>query len=242
MSKPEPTEWSVLPHDPPQQLADNLWRVEGDLSGMAMRRCMVVVRLQDGRLVLHNGMALDDDGMRWLEDLGPPAFLVVPSGFHRLDAARMKARYPDIEVLCPPGSRKRVEKAVAVDATFSDRPRPARGDDSVTFEVLDGLEGAEGVMRVRSHDGETLVFNDAIFNLREGKGLFWLIYGRLMGNAGGPKVTTITRWFMVKDKAALKAHLERLAETPGLKRIVVAHGDAIEEDAPGTLREVAARL
>ena len=97
-------------------------------------------------------------------------------------------------------------------------------------------------MTVRSSDGVTLVFNDAVFNLQHGRGLFMFVYGRLMGNAGGPKVTSITRWLLVKDKRAFRADLEALAATPGLTRIIVAHGDVIDDDAAGVLRSVAATL
>lgn len=233
-------EWKVLPHAEPVQLAENLWYVAGDLPKMKLQRCMVVARLASGDLVLHNGMALDEAGMGWLEGLGRPAHLVVPNGYHRMDAARFKARYPDIEVLCPPGARKRVEQVVPVDATYEDRPQP--GDPSVTFEVLDGVKQTEGVMRVRSADGVTLVFNDALFNLAHGEGFFWWFYGRVLGNTGGPKITTLFKLGMLKDKKAYRAHLERLAETPDLRRVVVAHGATIEDDPAAVLRGVAATL
>jgi hypothetical protein len=236
------TQWHVLPHDPPAQLAENLWRVEGDLEGMALRRCMVVARLRSGDLVLHNAVALDEAGMAWLEGLGRPAWMVVPNGFHRMDAARFKARFPDLQVIAPRGARKKVAEKVAVDHTYDALPQPEPGDNSVRFEHLEGFKGFEGVMTVRSEDGATLVLNDAVFNLRHGEGLFWLVYGRLMGNAGGPKVTTVGRLFLVKDKPAFRAHLERLADTPGLKRIIVAHGDVIDQGAPEVLRAIAATL
>ena len=240
MSKPADTDWRVLPHDPPTQLGEDLWRVEGDLEGMALRRCMVVARLASGDLVLHNGVALDEPGMAWLEGLGRPRWLIVPNGWHRLDAARYRARYPDLTVICPRGARKKVAQRVAVGATYDALPRP--GDGVVSLEHLDGLKGVEGVMRVDSADGATLVFNDALFNLPHGKGLFWWLYGRVLGNTGGPKVTLITRLLMVKDQAALRAHLERLAATPDLRRVIVAHGAVIEADAAEVLRSVAATL
>ena len=34
--------------------------------------------------------------------------LVVPGGFHRLDAKIYKARYPQVKVLCPAGARQKV--------------------------------------------------------------------------------------------------------------------------------------
>lgn len=239
---PDDLTWKVLPHDSLTRLADNCWRVEADVEGMSLRRCMVVARLRNGELVLHNAVALDDAGMAALEALGRPTWLVVPNGWHRLDAARYLGRYPDARVICPPGSRARVEEKVRVDETYETRPRPEPLDDTVTFEVLDGVAGAEGVMCVRSPDGVTVVFNDALFNLPHGRGLFWLIYGRLMGNAGGPKVTTITRWMMVKDRPAFRSHLERLAALPGLARVIPAHGRVIDTEAPDVLRAVAATL
>ncbi len=242
MAKPPDTAWKVLPHDAPVQLADNLWRVEADVPGMSLRRCMVVARLASGDLVIHNAVAMDEAGMAWLEGLGRVANVVVPNGFHRLDAPRFKARYPDARVICPRGARKKVEELVAVDATYDALPQPDPGDDSVRFEHLDGAKDGEGVMIVRSSDGHSLVFNDAVFNLSHGRGLFWLIYGRLLGNAGGPKVTTITRLLLLKDKRAFRGHLERLAELPELQRIVVAHGAVIDRDAAEVLRGIAATL
>ena len=45
----------------------------------------------------------------------------------------------------------------------------------------------------------------------------------------------------MKDKAALKAHLERLAD-PQLERIIVCHGDDILQNAHVELKAAAARL
>jgi hypothetical protein len=55
-------------------------------------------------------------------------------------------------------------------------------------------------------------------------------------------VTRIGRLFTVKDPRALAAHLERLAATPGLVRLVPSHGDVVKHGAPETLRAVAHRL
>lgn len=232
------TDWHVRPHEPMQALARNLWRVEGALDGMPLTRQMVVVQV-DGRLLLHSAIAMDEAGMTALETLGRPAWMVVPSAYHRLDAPRYKARYPGLQVFAPRGARKAVAKRVAVDATYDEAALPG---DAVTLEHLDGLEGREGVMRVRSEDGVTLVFTDALFNLPHAKGLFWWVYGRLMGNAGGPRVTTVARTFIVSKKRAYRAHLERLAEIPDLRRLVPGHGDVVDSDVAGVLRAVAASL
>ena len=92
--------WTVLRHDPLRKLAENLWEVVGDLPGMPLTRRMTVVRLGSGELVIHSAIACDPATMRSIEALGTPAYIVVPSAFHRLDAHAYKARYPGARVVC----------------------------------------------------------------------------------------------------------------------------------------------
>ncbi len=55
-------------------------------------------------------------------------------------------------------------------------------------------------------------------------------------------MSRIARWFIAGDKPALRAHLERLAATPELRRIVVSHHEVIDRDPARVLRDVAATL
>lgn len=229
--------WTVLEHDPLETLTDNLWYVTGRLPNMALRRTMALARMEDGRVVIHNPIALEEEAMKSIEEWGTPAFIVVPSGFHRLDCAAFKRRYPDAKVVCPAGSRARVEQVVSVDLTYDE----FAGDDSVSFEHIDGVKQFEGVMKVRSADGVTLVFNDVVFNVPHQPGRRGLLL-RLIGSSGGPKVTRLARMFIVKDKKAVRACIQRLAETPELARVIPGHGLVIDQDAPAVLKEVVARL
>lgn len=230
--------WKVLPHGPLERLADGLWRVQGDLEGMPLERVMTIARRADGRLVIHNAMALDDASMRELEALGPVGFLVVPNGYHRLDAKVFHERYPDAKVVAPAGSRRAVEEVVKVDLAYPDVP----ADEAVSFEHLAGTGDAEGVMTVRSGGEVSLVLNDAVFNCPHGSGFTGFVLRYLTASTGGPRVSRVARWFLVKDKAAFRAHLERLAATPGLARVVVSHHEVIAERPAEVLREVAATV
>src|SRR5262245_20508313 len=154
--------WTVLGHRPIEKISDNVWRVEGDLDGIALKRVMVVVKLADGKLLLHKPIALGSDAMRELEAWGTPACIVVPNGLHRLDARIFKQRYPDARVMGPSGHRKRIGQVIKLDLTYEEF-----SDPSVRFEYLEGLAKVEAAMLVRSHDGETMVVTDGIFNLQE---------------------------------------------------------------------------
>src|SRR5688572_10324494 len=147
MAKPS-SEWNVLPHGPIEKLSENLWWVQGSLKGMSLKRVMVIVRLTDGRLVIHNGIALEEAVMLEIESFGTPAFLVVPNPGHRLDAPAYKRRYPSLTVVAPKGARERVSEVVGVDLTYEQFPE----DETVRFETLRGIGELEGAMIVRSKD------------------------------------------------------------------------------------------
>jgi hypothetical protein len=218
MSQAE-TDWSVREHGPITKLASNLWWVQGTLPNMSLRRVMAVARLRDGRLVIHNGIALEEAAMRELEGWGTPAFLIVPNGFHRLDAARYKQRYPNLRVFAPSGSRAKVEQKIKVDGGYEDFP----ADEDVRLEMLHGVKGTEGAMIVRSEDGLSVVLNDAVMNMDRKRDPLGFLFTTLMGSAPGPRVSRLAKLTLVNDRKALRADLERFAELPELTRLIVAH-------------------
>jgi hypothetical protein len=211
--------WKVLPHGPIEVLAENLRWVQGSLPGMSLKRVMTVVRLPDGRLVLHNAIALDENAMQQIEAFGTPTFLIVPNGGHRLDAPAYKKRYPALSVFAPKGARSRVEEVIAVDGTYEDFPP----NEVVHFEMLHGVNDSEGAMIVQSADGITVVLNDAMFNMDRKKDPLGFLFTTLLGSAPGPRVSRLAKLVFVKDKQALRRDFERFAALPDLTRLVVAH-------------------
>jgi hypothetical protein len=236
MAKPCET-WTVYQHGPIEKLTENLWRVEAPVPKAPMHRTMLVARLSDGRLVIHNGIALGDAEMKELESWGSPAFLIVPNSGHRLDAKIFKDRYPSVRVIGPPGAKAKIEQVVKLDATEVDF-----GDDTVRYEILDGTGRGEGVMIVRSKAGTTLVFTDAVMNMKSLPGLGGFMMGLFGFTGPAPKVTAAARMLLVKDKKALRAELEKRAGTADLMRVEVAHGAPITASPAEALRGAAAGL
>ena len=225
--------WTVFPHGPVETVDDGILTVEGEIRmplGRFPRR-MTVAKLGDGRTVIFSAVALNEPAMREIEALGAPAFLVVPNGFHRTDARPFKQRYPGLKVICPPGAKKRVEQAVAVDATTD-----ILADTSVEFLIVPGLGEAEGALAIRRKGRTTLVLNDIISNVRHPKGVGANIMARLFGfGVKGPRMAREVKWLFVKDKPALAAQLREWATMPGLERIIPSHGELI--DAPRKVLE-----
>lgn len=227
------TSWTVLPHDPIEKVGDNLWRVSGRMPDGKTQRQMVLARMRDGRVVVHNAIALEDAEMRALEAWGEPAVLFVPNGFHRQDAAIWKQRYPKATVVAPAGSRKRVERVVPVDAVTEAAP----GDDTVRLVPVAGVP-IEGVLEVRTGDDLTLVFCDAILNMRTlGPPIGWML-----APTGRVSVPRVMRWLAVKDRRAFCAQLGELAARPGLRRLMFGHGAPVEQEPAREIRNVIAQL
>ncbi|MCC6522568.1 MAG: hypothetical protein IT373_07895 [Polyangiaceae bacterium] len=230
--------WRVLAHGPLEKLSSHLWRVEGELEGMPLKRVMSIARREDGRLVVHNGIALEDELMRAIEAWGEVGFLVVPNGYHRLDAKVFHERYPKAQVLCPSGARTKVAQVVAVHGGYEDFP----ADGVVSLETLEGTRGAEGAMIVRAPDGTSVVLNDSVFNMPHVRGFTGFVLRHLTSSTGGPRISRVARLFLIKDKRAFAAHLERLAALPGLARVVVSHHEVIDHDPAAALRAVASTV
>jgi hypothetical protein len=236
MPKPYDT-WTVTAHGPIEKVSERHWRVEARFPGAPFPRSMQLIRLGGDRLVIHNAIALGEAEMKEIEAWATPAFLVVPGSGHRLDARIFKKRYPDLKVVALRGSRQKVEEVVKVDTTEGDF-----GDSGVSYEAFAGLGDAEGGLTVKSDAGTTLVVSDVLMNMRSLPG----IAGFMMGVAGftssAPKVTFPARIAVVKDRKALRAELEKRAETPGLARVEVGHGAPITDNPAAAIRRAASEL
>jgi hypothetical protein len=233
-------EWRVWPHGPLERIDEGILSVEGEIRTPLGRfpRRMTVAALRDRRTVVFSPVSLNEPAMRQIEELGAPAFMIVPNGFHRLDARAWKKRYPAIKVVCPPGARKRVEKAVPVDAVAD-----VLDDESVRFVIVDGMREAEGALLVHRPGGTTLILNDVISNIRHPKGLGANIMARLFRfGVKRPQMSREVRWFLVDDKHALANRLREFAAMPDLRLVIVAHGEMIDRSPDRALRSVAATL
>jgi len=232
-------EWKVLPHGKLSEIDQNILTVTGEIRMplMNLPRRMTVVRLNDSRLVVFSAIALDEAEMATLEAYGRPAYLIVPSDKHRLDAKIWKDRYPAMRVVAPEGARAKVAEIVPVDTVA-----PDFDDPKVAFVTVPGTRDRESALVVQTPNGTTLVLNDVVGNIRDARGLGgWLL--RKMGFAGDrPRIPGVVKKVMIADKNALRAQLLQWAEIASLKRILVSHGSPIEEDPRQTLRALASSL
>jgi len=231
--------WTVLPHGSLTEIDDGILTVTGQIHMplVDLERRMTIVRLRDNSTVIYSAVALDDAEMKQIETFGTPRYLIVPGDAHRLDAKIFKQRYPDLEIIAPPGALERVAKAVPVDATSVDF-----GDPDIAWHVVSGAGGHEAALLVHRESGTTLILSDLIGNLRRKDGFDgWMLH--ILGFGGDePQIPTVERMLMVGDKKALRQQFLDWAAIPDLRRVIMSHGEPIETLPADALRELAATL
>jgi hypothetical protein len=231
-----PRAWKVQPHGQLTPVEENILTVTGTILMPAGRlpRRMTVVRLNHGGLVIFSAMSLADEQMNVLEAFGTPTHMIVPNDHHRMDAQSWKERYPTLRVIAPAGAREKVEKVVLVDATFGDF-----GDSSVRFVPVAGTAEKEAALEVHGAQGTTLILNDLVGNIRDARGFSgWFL--RLMGFAGDePHIPFPIRRVLIESRGQVRDQLLTWASMSSLRRILVSHGEPIEDDPRGALRRLA---
>ena len=221
------TTWTVLPHDPIQELDDRVWRVEGVMAS-GLRRIQTLVRLDDGRIILHNAVALREEEMARIDAWGEVAAILVPNGFHRMDCRIMQERYPKAKVYAPKGGAAKVAQATEVHGTYDDVP----SDANVRTRHIPGTKEQEGVIEVRGVTGTTLIFNDMITNVAKAKPpIEWFV-----GPTGQVSIPRFARWLWNNDKAALRSALQAMVND-GATRVIPGHGDDIVNSSAATLAD-----
>lgn len=234
------SEWVVGPHGALQQLDKGLFTVEGEIVmplGRFPRR-MTVVALSGGRVAIWSAIPLREPEMARIEAIGEVAFLIVPGIGHRLDIAPWKQRYPKAKVVCTPGAQKAVEEVVPVDATGD-----VLDDPEVHLETVAGVGEMEAALVIQRAGGTTLLVNDILANVRHPHGLGAQIMARLMGfGVKKPRMPWVGKRMFVKDIKELAADFRRWSELPELRRIVVSHGGAIEDNPRAVLARAAGEL
>ncbi len=235
---PKHRPWTVIAPGPLTRIDENLWSVEDAIPGApGIRRRMTVVRRTDGKLVFYNAIPVADDGLAAIRAAGEPAFLFIPNALHMIDAAAFVEKL-GVRAFGPPASLDAVRARLPGTAPYDELP----ADPAHEVVTVDGFKTGEGILLARTGDKVSAVVADLIMNQRHGTGFFGFMF-RMMGFTGdAPRLPKPVLFRVGDDRGRLRAFMEKLAATPGLARIVPSHGEIIETDAAGALREVASMI
>ena len=215
---------------PPRQIDTDLWVVDRRLAlppGLVMPARMTIVRLPGGGLLLHSPVALDAGLAAAVRSIAGVEAILVPNPFHHLFVAEWTAACPGTRVYAAPGVADRLP-GFGDAAIVADRG-PAGWEEAIEHVVFGPTHGlAEVVLFHRP--SRTLILTDLAFNLPTIDGAYNRLMWRIAGvpRRFGPSRTV--RFTLLRDRTAARAPLAKIAAWD-FARIIVAHGDVIEQDA-----------
>lgn len=204
-------------------LAENLWLLEYPLSVLGTRhgRNVTIIRLRDGRLIVHSMAPFPEADLARIRELGDPAWLLEAMLLHDTYAREGRDRFPNVPFLGPEGFGEVVGFPVG-----SLVPPPPEWDGEV--EVIP----IQGAPRLKEHamihrPSRTLIVADLVFNFdpdEQGWDRFFHRY--IAGFRQYPGTSRIFRW-CVSDHQAFRESMEEIL-SKDFDRIVVGHGRVIE--------------
>lgn len=217
-----------------RRLADGLWVAERPLRflGLPVGARMTVIRLDDGRLLLHSPLPLDAAMRAELDALGPVAYAVAPNRLHHLFAGDVAKAYPEARLWLAPGLPEKRPDLVHEGVLDDEAPPEWRGQlDQVFFRG----RPYENEVAFFHRASRTLVACDLAFNFGPRDPLPTRVLMSLIrsyGKLGPTKLDPL----LIRDRAAARASLERILAWD-FDRVIVAHGDVQETGGYPLLRD-----
>lgn len=189
-----------------------------------------VIRLADGRLILHSPGPIDAGLRAELDALGRVAFVVVPKMHGRFTQEAMRA-WPDALRLAAPEPPAR-RRDVRFQGSLADRP-PDAWAGQVETHLVRGFRLGEVVLFHRA--SRSLVITDLCFHVQRSPSAMTRAFCRANGmwRRFGP--SRLIRLLAVSDRAALARSVERILAWD-FERIVPGHGDVVELGGREALR------
>jgi hypothetical protein len=201
-----------------------IWASERPIwfSGVRLRTRTSVIRLDDGRLLVHCPTPPSDDWLKQISGLGEVSWLVVPNCFHHLGTPDLRGgKGGGCRVAPKSAAVKNPELRVDVDISALIETVP-----ELALFPLEGVPFLDETL-LYHRPTETLFGADVVLRADENDHWTWRFAARITGCFKRLSVPPDVRK-KVEDKAAASRSLKALQALP-IKRLVVAHGHIIEE-------------
>jgi hypothetical protein len=215
-----------------EYIPNSIWLKEYPIrfAGCRFDARMVVVRLSDGRLMIQSPCPIDETTKSEIDSLGTVAVIVAPGNYHYLNVQSAQEAFADAEThICPRVEKK--DSSLSYTKVLGDEPDAVWASDF--DQVL--VRGTRFINEVAffHRASKTLILVDLIENYgdetTQPKGWlkFWWKMIFRMWNSPKPAPEYQMGW---KDKALAKSCLEKILSWD-FDKIIISHGDLIENDA-----------
>lgn len=191
--------------------------------GIDFGRNVTLLRLKDGRLVIHSTAPFFEPDVAAIRRFGKPSWLVEATRMHDTFAEQARAAFPDIPYLAPIGF-----KANGV-ATKPLIPAPSDWSGEIDVLPIAGLRSLEehAFYHRRSR---TLVVADLLFQFPADTKGWPRTFVRYVMRLPHLRGTSVFFRMMIRDRKKFEASMKTLLQWD-FAQIVLAHREPVREDA-----------
>ena len=227
--------------EPPLRAVDaDVWVAEAPLRYVVeVGRRMTVVRLGDGGIWIHSPLELSPALGNALDALGRARFITAASPLHgHLALGDYPLRYPDAELLAPPGLAAKRPELTFGAGELGDQA-DARWVAELDQAVFRGHRLLEEVIFLHRASG-SLIVGDTCFNITPSAPVLTRLWawGPRMRQRAGP---ALPFRLGVRDRRAARASIDRILAWD-FDRVIVGHGEIIESGGHAAFAEAWAWL
>ena len=192
--------------------------------GIDFRRSVTLLRLADGRIVIHSSAPFTAEDVKAIRHFGVPSWLVEATLMHDTFARPTSAVFPDLPYLAPDGFAKL--SGVPIRPLY-----PPPSDWAGEIEVLK----VEGLRKINEHAffhraSQTLVLADLFFHFSADPRGWPRFFARHIMRL--PRLSGISAFFrlMIRDREAFARSMKEMMNWE-FEQIVVGHGEPIQNRA-----------
>jgi Domain of unknown function (DUF4336) len=210
-----------------RSLAEGLWTAERPhgFFGIDVGGRMNVIRLPSGGLMIHSPVSLTEGLKEGLARLGEVKYVAAPNRFHHIHIGDYVRAYPDAMFLAAPGLPEKRRDIPFSGLLGGDAPHDWEG--VIEHFVFGGMPLLNEAVFFHK-PSHTLILTDLLFNFSEDLTVGQKVFTALEGGRERPSVSRLMRYFLIKDKAAVRRSADKVLGW-GFDLILLAHKDIIEK-------------
>lgn len=213
-----------------ENLASDLWTVStGFFSAewnVTVPVRMTVIRLKNGRVLIHSPVPIGPELRSAVEELGQPAALIAPNLFHHLFVSEWKSAFPAAKIFCVLGLET-IRSDIKFDGVL-DNVAAAEWRGEVDQMLVEGIP-MYGEMVFFHRSSRTLIVSDVVFNYTAAQAAS--DPGVVAGFGPDRRIKAA-----ITDPNAARASVEGILRWP-FERVILAHGDIVDSGGYERFRE-----
>ena len=208
-------------------VAGRIWASERPVwfSGVRLRARTSVVRLDDGRLLVHSPAPPADGLLKQMASLGEVSWLVVPNCFHHLGTPAAAAAFPGAKILGPRSAAAKNPK-LRIDVDIHAPAFPESAPEFALFP-LEGVPFLDETL-LYHRPTQTLFGADVVLRADASDHWSWRLAARITGCYERVRVPPDVK-NAIADKQAASRSLQALSALP-IARLIIAHGAIIRDE------------